>query len=470
MAAGEERRGGMTTASVEALPLALSAADPTAGLVLIYSRLHAHLPSIVPFASSLTSLGREADNTLPIPEAAVSRHHARVERREDGYWIEDLGSTNGTLVNGARLERARLADHDVVRVGDSIFRFAAEGVYRFAAYSPGGRVTPAAQACRPAAKPSSLVGGYAIDRLLVDLEKVASTPVSILVSGETGTGKELIARYAHSASGRRGPLSAINCAALPEALIESELFGVRRGAFTGANADRPGLLRAAHGGTLFLDEVGDMPLGAQAKLLRVLQEREVLPLGGTRPEPIDLRVISATHRDLDAEVASGRFRGDLLARLREFSVMLPPLRRRREDLLPLVRHFQEATGAPVLEPTLPFMLALAHHDWPYNVRELESAVRVAQALAGDRALDLPDLPPSVRRSLDDHGTAPAPHARPSDPSAGELTEAPSEQALRALLARHGGNIAAAGREIGKARMQIHRWMKRYAIEPEEYRR
>jgi len=463
MAEPDEGPVGVTTASVEALPLALSAADPTAGLVLIYSRLHRSLPSIVPFAARHTSVGRESDNTLPIPEAAVSRHHTRVERREDGYWIEDLGSTNGTLVNGARVDRVRLANHDVVRIGDSVFRFTAEGVYRFAAYAPGGRVVAAAQACHPRAKPSYLVGGYAIDKLLVDLEKVACKPVSILISGETGTGKELIARFAHTTSGRAGPLSAINCAALPETLIESELFGVRRGAFTGANADRPGLLRAAHGGTLFLDEVGDMPVGAQAKLLRVLQEREVLPLGGTRPEPIDVRVVSATHRDLDAEVAAGRFRGDLLARLREFSVTLPPLRHRRA----LVRHFQAASGGATQDPSLPFMLALAHHDWPYNVRELESAVRVAQALAGPRPLDLPDLPPSVRRSLDGHGER---RSGPPRDSPAEPREAPTEQALRELLARHAGNIAAAGRELGKARMQIHRWIKRYAIDVEEYRR
>jgi len=150
---------GTTTASVEALPTALSAADPTAGLVLIYSRLHEQLPSIVPCASRYTTLGREADNSLPIPEAAVSRHHARIERCADGFWIEYLGSTNGTLVAGARVTRARLEDHDVVRVGDSVFRFAARGVYRHAAYAPNGRVVAAAQTCRPKTKPGYLVGG-----------------------------------------------------------------------------------------------------------------------------------------------------------------------------------------------------------------------------------------------------------------------------------------------------------------------
>jgi transcriptional regulator with PAS, ATPase and Fis domain len=280
---------------------------------------------------------------------------------------------------------------------------------------------------------------------------------------------------------------AINCAALPENLIESELFGYRRGAFTGANSDKTGLVRAAHGGTLFLDEVGDMPLDAQSKLLRVLQEKEVLPLGATQAEPVDVRVVCATHRDLEALVEQGRFRGDLLARLRELLVRLPSLRERREDLYPLVLSFLERQGLGETSVGFPFMLALAHYHWPYNVRELESSVRVSLTLSAGAPLDLMHLPEPVRRALDKHGAPadPAPSSAEEDantfrqkrpavietpmPKPKPRGEAPTEEQLRELLTRHKGNIAAVGRELGKERMQIHRWLQRYGLDVEKFR-
>ncbi|MEM1418705.1 MAG: sigma 54-interacting transcriptional regulator [Myxococcota bacterium] len=467
-------RRGWTTASVEAVPRVDARSDPTPGLVLVYSRLHAHLPAALPFTGQVTTLGREADNTLSIPEAAVSRHHARVERRPDGWWIVDQGSTNGTVINGLRVDAGRLREHDVVRVGDTIFRFAAGAVYAFTAYRVDGSVVETSRPVSHAVRDSPLVGGYQLDALLGRLDKVARTELSVVVSGESGTGKELVARELHRLGGRRGPFQAINCAALPAHLLESELFGYRKGAFTGATSDKTGLIRAAHGGTLFLDEIGDMPLEAQAKLLRVLQEREVLPLGATVPTPVDVRVVCATHRDLDAQVARGVFRGDLLARLREAVLRLPPLRERREDLHRLVRHFLVRAGRPTAAASFPYMLALAHYDWPYNVRELESAVKLSLALAESDALDLAHLPPPVQRCLEGHGqrqaqqrTPPATEAVPATPA--RRSGAPSEAELRALLERHGGNLAAVGRELGKARMQIHRWLDRYGIRADDYR-
>jgi two-component system response regulator AtoC len=309
---------------------------------------------------------------------------------------------------------------------------------------------------------------------------VATTNASVLIQGESGTGKELVAREVHRQSGRKGAFQAINCAALPAQLIESELFGYRRGAFTGAHTDKTGLVRAAHGGTLFLDEIGDMPIEAQAKLLRVLQEREVTPLGATQAERIDVRVVCATHRDLDALVAEGRFRGDLLARLRDFTATLPPLRERREDVYRLVRHFLARAGRPDVRVSFQFMLAVAHYGWPYNVRELESAVKVALAVADGPELDLAHLPEQVRQSVDAHArrvasapltgapdTARLAAGAPADGSSS--TRGPSEAALRALLAEHKGNIAAVGRELGKERMQVHRYLKRYGIDIDDYR-
>ncbi|MAQ17785.1 MAG: Fis family transcriptional regulator [Sandaracinus sp.] len=473
-----EQRQGWTTASVEAVPRLDATTDPTPGLVLIYSRLHAHLPSVLPFAAEATTLGREANNTLSIPEAAVSRHHALVERRADGYWIVDNGSTNGTVVNGERVGARMLRDHDIVRVGDTVFRYAAQGVYPYGAYRLDGDVVAAARPFEHGVQDAALVGGYQVDAVLDRLARVAQTLISVVITGESGTGKELVAREVHRLSGRTGALQAINCAALPANLLESELFGYKKGAFTGATTDKTGLVRAAHKGTLFLDEIGDMPLEAQAKLLRVLQEREVVPLGSTVAQPVDVRVVCATHRDLEQRVAEGTFRGDLLARLRELEVKLPPLRERREDLFMLVRHFLTAAGRPKTRVTFPFMLAVAHYGWPYNVRELESAVKLGLALADGSELDLPHLPTPVQRALDGHGrpgarpmtpVAPPPSANAAQAPRSGRSQAPAEHELRALLREHAGNIAAVGRALGKERMQVHRWLKHHDIDPEPYR-
>jgi DNA-binding NtrC family response regulator len=485
---------GRTTTSVEGIPSFDAVSDPTPGLALVYSRLHSHLPSAVPFAVPTVSLGRESDNTLSIPEAAVSRYHARFERRSDGaVWLVDNQSTNGCFVNGRRIREQALAGHDVVRIGDNLLRFVDSGIYGYGAYRLDGTVVEQARPFNHGVAQPLLIGGYQIDAVIDRLAKVAQSNIAVVVQGESGTGKELVARELHRLSGRKGPFQAINCAALPANLIESELFGYRRGAFSGATSDKPGLVRAAHGGTLFLDEVGDMPLEAQAKLLRVLQEKEVLPLGATVAERVDVRVVCATHRDLEAQVAQGAFRGDLLARLRELSVTLPPLRERREDLYQLVLHFLAKLGKAGTEVSFPFMLALAHYDWPYNVRELESAIRVAITLSSGGALDLLHLPETVRRALENHG-APA-HTGPGQLSGAGLStfrgtsslvagatspappaapkvrgETPSEDELRELLARHHGNIAAVGRELGKERMQVHRWLRRYNLDIEQFRR
>jgi transcriptional regulator with GAF, ATPase, and Fis domain len=227
-------------------------------------------------------------------------------------------------------------------------------------------------------------------------------------------------------SGRPGRFGAVNCAAIPGNLIESELFGFKRGAFSGADRDKPGLIRGADNGTLLLDEIGDMPLEAQAKLLRVLQSKEVLPLGATAPERVDVRVIAATHRDL------GRL------------------------------------------PSFPFMTALLHYDWPYNVRELEACIKRCVALAESPTLGPELLPDTVSEAMNDYGrsgplSGASGERRPSVVPPLSEAGAPSEAELREMLARHAGNVAAVGRELGKARMQIHRWMKRYGIEVEDYR-
>ncbi|MFW5920355.1 MAG: sigma 54-interacting transcriptional regulator [Polyangiales bacterium] len=469
----EEHEGQQwTTASVEAVPKVEGTVDPTPGLVLVYSRLHAHLPSALPFASDTVTVGREADNTLCIPEAAVSRYHAKVGKRPDGFWVVDNGSTNGTIVNGERVDAARLEDFDVVRIGDTLFRYAAHGIYGYGAYRVDGTVVRAARPVEHHIEEPFLRGGYQMDSLLARIEKVAPSGLAVVITGESGTGKELVARELHRASRREGAFQAINCAALPPNLIESELFGYRKGAFTGASTDKQGLVKAADGGTLFLDEIGDMPLEAQAKLLRVVQEKEVLPVGATQAEPVDVRVVCATHRNMDAFVDEGRFRGDLLARLRECAFELPPLRHRLEDLYPLVRYFLRKAGRSEAQVTFSYMLALTHYDWPYNVRELESAVKLSLTLAEDSSLDLVHLPDGLQKSLEGHGQRARASAGPAEsgmpPATGSAT-APTPEQLRELLTRHRGNIAAVGRELGKERMQVHRWLKRYRIDANDFR-
>ncbi len=479
---------GRTTTSVEGIPTFDVVSDPTPGLALVYSRLHAHLPSAVPFAIPTVTLGREADNTLSIPEAAVSRHHARFERRSDGkIWVVDKPSMNGTFINGRRVSEHPLAEHDVVRIGDTLFRYVAHGIYGYGAYRIDGGVVRQARPFSHGIEKPYLIGGYQIDMVIDRIAKVAQSDISVVVTGESGTGKELVAREVHRVSGRKGAFQAINCAALPENLIESELFGYRRGAFSGAVSDKMGLVRAAHGGTLFLDEIGDMPLEAQAKLLRVLQEKELVPIGATQAERVDIRVVSATHRDLQSLVDKGLFRGDLLGRLREVSIRLPPLRDRREDLYPLVLHFLAQLGQATPQVSFPFMLAVAHYDWPYNVRELESAVRVAHTLSGGQPLDLQHLPETARSALESHGAGGA-SQQPQrlDPAVTTLRDGnsmrsamldsarksdapPNEEQLRSLLAHHKGNIAAVGAALGKHRMQVHRWLRRYNIDISDYR-
>src|SRR5918993_620462 len=254
---------------------------------------------------------------------------------------------------------------------------------------------------------SEIIGNSdALQQVFRLVEKVAATNTNVLVQGESGTGKELIARAIHHNSARADrPFVAINCGALPETLLESELFGHVKGAFTGAVASRPGLFRSAEGGTVFLDEIGEVTPAMQVRLLRAVQEHEVTPLGASTPVQFDARIISATNRDLEHEVAEGRFREDLFYRLNVIEVHLPPLRERREDIPLLARHFVKRTAREQgqdekpLEPAA--MTALINYNWPGNVRELQNAIERAFTLSGDR-VEAENLPPRVRDAAGDH--------------------------------------------------------------------
>jgi DNA-binding NtrC family response regulator len=440
-------------------PSAGGAHATDAGLVVLYAPNQHDLPPVLRLRPDATILGREPpEGGIRLPETAVSRIHARIAR-VDGVWIvTDLDSRNGVLLDGRPVKEAPLRRNDQLRIGDSLLKFVPQEA---AAYAE----------LRPDDDDAGLVGGLTMRRLSREIGKVAPTDLSVLVLGETGTGKELVARALHAASGRPGGFFAVNCAAIPGNLVESELFGHKRGAFTGADRDRAGVIRAAHRGTLLLDEIGDMPLEAQAKLLRMLETREIVPLASTTPERVDVRVVCATHRDLQSLVDAGSFRGDLFARINGYALRVVPLRERKEEIVPLVRHFLAKHGRPDAPASLSFMVAVCHYDWPYNVRELEAAVRRAAVVADGTELDESHLPEAVQAAMRGYGKKALPSAPPPSRSsaAASAAGAPTAEALRASLTEHRGNVAAVARAMGRDRTQIHRWMRMHGIKPTDFR-
>ncbi len=435
---------------------------PSAGLVLLYAEGFHTLPTAWPLVGTKTIIGREPPAEVTIGVNAVSRVHAEIVYERSGYTLRDLNSTNGTLLDGHLIREARLESGQEIRVGDAILKFVEQDVLGYSRYRLDGTMIDGASRL---SRSSQFLGGFQLDRIGGEIGRIANSSLSVLLLGESGTGKEVVARELHVQSGRPGDFCAVNCAAIPGNLLESELFGYKRGAFSGADRDKPGLIRTADRGTLLLDEIGDMPMAAQAKLLRVLQAREVFPLGATKPEPVDVRVICATHRDLRRMQAENRFREDLFARLNEYQLRLPPLRDRKEDVYLLLKAFVARHGRPELEPNFRFMTALLHYDWPYNVRELEACAKRCVALAEAPLLEVEQLPDQVKEDMVDYGS----WAVGVHPTGDAIKGPPSEEDLRTLLQRHQGNIAAVGRELGKARMQVHRWLKRHDISLDDYR-
>ncbi len=394
-----------------------------------------------------------------IPGKWMSALHAQMRLERDRWRIEDRGSRNGTRVNGQPVAHLALADGDVIEAGHALL------IFRQALHAPP---ETALDFDSRAAEPPARGMGTVIPALSGEIDalaRIARSPVSVLVRGETGTGKELTARAVHALSGRRGAFVPVNCGSIPAPLVESQLFGHVRGAFSGAVRDETGFVRAAAGGTLFLDEIGDLPAASQAALLRVLQEGEVNPVGSTRAVPVDLRVVAATHRPLETLAASGQFRVDLLARIDGFTFAIPALRERREDLGLILSDLMRASPEPSQKQTISAEVgrALLRYDWPLNIRELAQCLARAQALAtGEPRLEVSHLPPQVRAVLE-----PEPVPVEGHPAAGDAL---LRAQLEGLLVEHEGNVAEVARALGKARMQVHRWLKRFVIDPERYRR
>lgn len=394
------------------------------------------------------TFGRDPACDVLLDGTEVSRCHAAIERARDGTPVlVDLASRNGCFVDGVRTERASLTDGSVLRVGNWIGLFfqnppaVAPGRSTFERLTTGLWVGPRLMAA------------------LAPARTAAASDLPIVLQGETGTGKERVARAIHQWSGRTGPFVAVNCAALPDTMAEAELFGYRKGAFTGAERASPGWFRSADGGTLLLDELADMPVLLQSKLLRVLEEREVCPLGETRPVPIDVRVLAATQTAIGDAVASRQFRADLAARLEGLTVVLPPLRDRREEVPFLATQLlQEHAGAaapPSLHPSLVEKLCL--HDWPLNVRELVLLVRQWLALHGSEpVLTASALPPRMRRQTSERASL-ADSGPVADPPASVDLNDPA--VLIEAVRSNKGNLARAAASLGISRQRLYRLLE-----------
>jgi DNA-binding NtrC family response regulator len=396
-------------------------------------------------------IGTDAACDLVVSDDRVSAKQLTIRADGSRFVVRDLGSLNGTWYEGSRITEITIPAGSTLLVGKSALRIEAEA--------------------QPLDLPPSqqrtfgeLVGeSLAMREVFAVLERVAASDATLLVEGETGTGKELVARAIHDASDRRrGPFVAVDCGALPEGLLESELFGHVRGAFTGAAQARTGMIVRASGGTLFLDELGRITPTAQARLLRVIEERIVRPLGGDSERTVDVRVVAASRDDLDAEVAAGRFRPDLLYRLAVVRVVLPPLRTRREDLPLLVRELLRRRGfaeSPVAGPNLDRLTA---HGWPGNVRELRNVIDRAIALApgahtfGELAIRIDAAP------LGDVGLAIRSDLPYAEAKAAVLHDL-ERRYLADVLARTDGNLSAASRESGIDRKHLRTLARKHGL-------
>jgi transcriptional regulator with AAA-type ATPase domain len=427
------RSDGQTTLPVESTQGALSREQ---GLALRWVFPdHTRPPTVLSTARIVLGRGENCDASLPGTE--ISREHAEIRRDGPLFILRDLQSRNGVFVRGVRLNEAPLEAGDVLRLGEWV------GVV-----VPAGSVGPGRAFRRIAGR---LLGGPVLaDALELGL-RAAKSDLPILIEGETGTGKELTAQALHELSGRKGPFVGVNCAALPEALAEGELFGYRRGAFTGAERASIGFFRAAQHGTLLLDELTDLPLSLQAKLLRVLEEHQVVPLGESTPVALDVRVIAATQQPLSEAVSEKRFRADLLARLHGLTIALPPLRQRREDVGYVVQELlREHSGGHSPELDARFVEALCTHDWPFNVRELDLLVRRVLVLHGHEAvLKRTHLPAALRGES----------AARSRPAEGVDRDEHELSQLVACLRKHKGNVARAAADVGISRQRAYRLME-----------
>ncbi|QED26253.1 FHA domain-containing protein [Microvenator marinus] len=427
------------------------------------------------FDQNVISIGTVADNDVVIEDETVSRHHCRIVQEDDDYVLVDPGSTNGTFINGVRIREAFLAPGLILTVGSTQIQFSPMDEHV--------EVVPS-----ESEKFGSIVGrSVAMREIFGILEKIAPTTATVVIEGETGTGKEVFAKTIHQMSKRsEAPFIVFDCGAVPESLIESELFGHEKGSFTGAIMTRKGLFEMAHGGTIFLDELGELSLDLQPKLLRVLEQREVRRVGSNKSTPVNVRVIAATNRNLEEEVRAGRFREDLFYRLSVVRLTLPSLRERVEDIPLLVKHFlgqleinKGAAGELRVRQASPAALAaLTRYTWPGNVRELVNVVERACSFAEADTMQPDDLPDYITGSGEPLRSSQE-MAMIDAPGRDQLVELPFKDAkeewissferdyILELLKRHHGNISQASREADIDRKYFRKLMVKHGIDTDQ---
>ena len=411
------------------------------------------------------TLGSGTGNDLVIADSTISKRHCEITVDGSGYTIRDLGSTNGTVVQGVRVAKAYLHPGAELCLGKTHIVFCPLQEDKEIPLS------------RNESFGSVLGRSAAMRRIFYIAETYAPTDATVMITGETGTGKEILAEEIHRHSKRRNkPFIVIDCAAMAKDLIESELFGHVKGAFTGANADRQGAFEHADGGTVFLDEIGDLSPDLQPKLLRVLEKREIRRVGSNKVRKIDVRIICATNRKLDVEVNEGRFREDLYYRLSVVPIELPPLRRRLDDLPILIKKFLVDFHGPGADRQIAdfdgTMELLRRHEWPGNVRELRNLVEMA-SYGAQRPVDLGALLSFGRlRGMHDdeeeRGEKAAPMIavnadRPFKDAKNELIGEFERKYLQGILARNGGDIAKSAREAGIDRAAFQRLVHKYGL-------
>ncbi len=426
---GDTATGGRPSLRLSRFP------DDAPQLEVLYS-LNPNLVGLKqPVSKGGTLVGRALNSPgFCITDRSLSRRHLRVSQDEDsGRWqVLDLNSSNGTFVNCRRIQGSELKDGDIISAGKTLLLFRT---------SPGS------------------------DRQREALQRIAGSDISVLIEGETGAGKEVLATSIHNSSERTGDFVPVNCGALPRELLESELFGHTRASFSGAERARKGLFQTADGGTLFLDEIGELPLDVQPVLLRALQSNRVRAVGSDREVACDCRIIAATNRDLESEVAAGRFRADLFARLAQIRLSAKPLRQRRAEILPLLVEFARLESLHQIE--FDAAEALLSWDWPYNVRELESLAKTFSVVA--------EQPEVTLDFLREHASAlyARYESRMADVESHDeqLSEASQQMdELLSLLEEHQGNVSAVAKAMGKQRNQVYRWMRAHGLNAETFRR
>ena len=422
----------------------------------------------LPMEATTLSVGRSKAADLRVEHPSVSRQHvtlhvgAPADDGERRLVVEDHGSSNGTRVNGRRMKakaQLAIAPGDVVELGGAMLIVQRPGVM-----APGVAMIPERSA--PKERDDVVLASASMQRLYRMIDMVAQSRIHVLLRGETGVGKEVAAQAVHRRSPRGdAPFVALNCASLPENLLESELFGFQRGAFTGADRDKPGLIEGASGGTLLLDEVGELPLSTQAKLLRVIEARELRRLGSLEPRAVDVRFVSATNRDLERMVAEGRFRRDLFYRLNGIKLEIPALRERLDDIVPLAERFlanaarEHGWSAPPVAEEAEG--ALLNHAWPGNIRELKNVMERALVMSQGATIEVQHLALEGAASDPPRRDAPS-HASPGDDLKSELAAIEKQRIIDALE-QTGGNQTRAAELLGMSRRTFVKRLDEYGV-------